>query len=292
MVVGTYLGGRPVEYDEATGSFAVGGARVDLHQVRAYEAAGQLTWASPETAAWFASLPGHTSIPGASARKATRVPTWVKLLMPVVLLVLLLGSCVGLVRCVDDAAARDKAILMDGGLTEGEAGLYVRENYDFTIDTAEFDREVRVLHLTDVFSKEHTVIFMDNNQLWLKPGESTWVDESDEAKASAREVLAAFLRIQDDPKDTTPGTTSKEILARLGAAERKLKAYKPTDENGQLIKDNLESSIQLFKFEAEFLGLSKSDGEPGQEMARQAEESYQSAVGRLLKAQVLYAEYR
>jgi len=58
MELGTYIDGRPLTYVESTGTFLVGEAPVSADQVRAYEAASQLTWARPDIAEWF-----HRSFP-------------------------------------------------------------------------------------------------------------------------------------------------------------------------------------------------------------------------------------
>ena len=46
MVIGKYTDGRDLSYDEASGKFAVGDAEVTIDQVRGYDVAGQITWAS------------------------------------------------------------------------------------------------------------------------------------------------------------------------------------------------------------------------------------------------------
>jgi hypothetical protein len=53
MIVGTYIDGRAVDYDETARAFSVGGTPVSPAQVRSYVAAGQLTWVSTEMGAWF-----------------------------------------------------------------------------------------------------------------------------------------------------------------------------------------------------------------------------------------------
>lgn len=62
MQLGTYVDGRPLSYDDTTGMFLVGEAPVTADQVRAYEAAGQLSWTRPDVAEWF-----HRSFPVAPA---------------------------------------------------------------------------------------------------------------------------------------------------------------------------------------------------------------------------------
>lgn len=58
MQLGTYADGRGLTYDEVTGTFRIGEAHVTAEQVRGYEAAGQLVWATADIATWF-----HTSFP-------------------------------------------------------------------------------------------------------------------------------------------------------------------------------------------------------------------------------------
>ena len=56
MQVGTYVDGRELTYDEATGAFAVGGTTVTLAQVLEYDASGQIGWPSAEMRAWAHQL--------------------------------------------------------------------------------------------------------------------------------------------------------------------------------------------------------------------------------------------
>lgn len=53
MQVGVYSDGRQLSYDEASGQFTVGDAQVTPQQVAAYDASGQLAWATPESRTWF-----------------------------------------------------------------------------------------------------------------------------------------------------------------------------------------------------------------------------------------------
>ncbi len=55
MLIGTYVDGRPLTYNESDGSFAVAGVSVTPGQVRAYGQAGHLDWATPAIATWFAT---------------------------------------------------------------------------------------------------------------------------------------------------------------------------------------------------------------------------------------------
>jgi len=94
MQLGTYVDGRPLNYDETTGAFQVGEAPVTADQVRAYEAAGQLTWTRPDMAAWF-----HRSFPVAPASAdKPRNPALVVVIVVVVLAVLLF--CCGILTAI------------------------------------------------------------------------------------------------------------------------------------------------------------------------------------------------
>jgi len=67
MQLGTYVDGRPLTYVETTGTFLVGEAPVTAEQVRAYEAAGQLTWTQADMAEWF-----HRSFPVAAPTEKSK----------------------------------------------------------------------------------------------------------------------------------------------------------------------------------------------------------------------------
>ena len=56
MQVGTYIDGRELTYDQATGGFAVGGTPVTLAQVLEYDASGQIQWPSADMRAWAHQL--------------------------------------------------------------------------------------------------------------------------------------------------------------------------------------------------------------------------------------------
>ncbi|MEI7814714.1 MAG: FxLYD domain-containing protein [Coriobacteriia bacterium] len=76
MELGKYFDGRPLTYDESTGTFRVGEAAVSAEQVRGYAAAAQITWANPDMAFWFGrSFPGSAvpspAQPAAGAAPAT-----------------------------------------------------------------------------------------------------------------------------------------------------------------------------------------------------------------------------
>lgn len=52
MNVGTDNDGRPITYDEATRSFAIGGIATTIDRLVAYDRGGQVTWASDEIRSW------------------------------------------------------------------------------------------------------------------------------------------------------------------------------------------------------------------------------------------------
>jgi phage baseplate assembly protein gpV len=104
MQVGTYSDGRPLNYDEATHSFDVGGTAVTSSDVMAYDDAGQVSWVNPETRTWartyFAAPPVGVPQPQVRTvdavpvtREPKKFPTWV-VVVAVVAAVLMLGCCV------------------------------------------------------------------------------------------------------------------------------------------------------------------------------------------------------
>lgn len=56
MVIGSYIDGRILDYDEELYQFSIGGTLVSLPDVRAYDAAGQITWGMPEQREWLRTL--------------------------------------------------------------------------------------------------------------------------------------------------------------------------------------------------------------------------------------------
>lgn len=56
MRLGSYVDGRHVSYDESSGQFDIGGARVTVEQVLEYDAFGQIEWSSDEIRAWAEGL--------------------------------------------------------------------------------------------------------------------------------------------------------------------------------------------------------------------------------------------
>ena len=94
MQLGTYIDGRALSYNETTGMFLVGEAPVTSDQVRAYEAAGQLTWAQPDIAEWF-----HRSFPVAPASAGKpRNPALVAIIVVAVLVMLMF--CCGILTAI------------------------------------------------------------------------------------------------------------------------------------------------------------------------------------------------
>ncbi|MEI7814715.1 MAG: hypothetical protein WCJ13_07980 [Coriobacteriia bacterium] len=67
MELGGYFDGRPLTYDESTGTFKVGDTPASADQVRDYAAVGQVVWASPEFATWFASTFPAPVVPAPAA---------------------------------------------------------------------------------------------------------------------------------------------------------------------------------------------------------------------------------
>jgi hypothetical protein len=69
--IGRYVDGRPLTYDQVGGGLWIGDVAVTVDQVRGYSAAQQITWASPDSAAWFDTrFPAFNSAsPAAPARR-------------------------------------------------------------------------------------------------------------------------------------------------------------------------------------------------------------------------------
>jgi hypothetical protein len=63
MQIGTYVDGRPFEFDETTCTMRIGTSTITIAQLLGWDQAGQVTWASPETRAWAVAqvqAPGKT----------------------------------------------------------------------------------------------------------------------------------------------------------------------------------------------------------------------------------------
>ena len=95
MKVGEYADGRDVDYDEASGQFAVGGLPVTTDQVLVYDGSEQIKWSSDETRDWARALgaPAAATVSAVSAvadaapeKKGwfTRLPMWGKILFVLV----------------------------------------------------------------------------------------------------------------------------------------------------------------------------------------------------------------
>lgn len=52
MEIARYIDGRPLTYDEGTGSLSIGGSPVTIEQVINYDYAGHLTWVGAEPREW------------------------------------------------------------------------------------------------------------------------------------------------------------------------------------------------------------------------------------------------
>ena len=129
MQLGTYVDGRPLNYDETTGAFVVGEAPVTADQVRAYDAAGQLTWTRPDIAEWF-----HRSFPVAPASASKpRNPALIVIIVVAVLGVLLF--CCGILAAIAipvfssaQGGAETKTCYANERTIEGAALIYQEDN--------------------------------------------------------------------------------------------------------------------------------------------------------------------
>ena len=77
MIIGTYIDGRPLEYDESHYQFSVGGTPVSLPAVRSYDAQGQIAWSMTEQRDWMYSIDEAAFVrahEAAVAQTATAVP--------------------------------------------------------------------------------------------------------------------------------------------------------------------------------------------------------------------------
>ncbi len=132
MQLGTYVDGRPLTYNEATGGFLVGEAPVTADQVRAYEAAGQLTWTQPDMAEWF-----HRSFPVAPASADKPKNTAVIAVAVVVVCLFLFFVCgilVAIAIPVFNASkmnAQKKQCYANERTIEGAALIYQADNDEF-----------------------------------------------------------------------------------------------------------------------------------------------------------------
>lgn len=84
MKVGEYADGKEVDYEEASGQFAVGGLPVTVDQVLVYDAAEQIKWVSDEMRDWARGIavPAAADASGPVEKRGwfTRLPMWGKVL--------------------------------------------------------------------------------------------------------------------------------------------------------------------------------------------------------------------
>jgi len=128
MQLGTYVDGRPLTYVETTGTFLVGEAPVTADQVRAYAAAGQLTWTQPDVAAWF-----YRSFPVPAAAEKTKNTAVIAIVVVAVCMLLLFvcGILVAIAIPVFNAAkmnALTKSCYANERTIEGAALTYQADN--------------------------------------------------------------------------------------------------------------------------------------------------------------------
>lgn len=92
MQVGRFVDGHDVTYDEQAGVFSIGGAAVTLDAMRGYAAANQITWASPDTDAWFRNT-FTDAVPVVKITNKAGLPRWAIVLIVLGGLALLVGAC-------------------------------------------------------------------------------------------------------------------------------------------------------------------------------------------------------
>lgn len=98
MDLGKFTDGRGIEYDQEASIFIVAGAEMPVEQVKAAVATGEITWASPEIAAWFASAfgaypPPQPKLAGVKPKKLWYKRWWVWAVA--VLLLISIGNALG-----------------------------------------------------------------------------------------------------------------------------------------------------------------------------------------------------
>jgi len=127
MQLGTYIDGRPVTYDQSTGTFLVGQAPVTAEQVRSYEAAQQLTWVNADVAAWF-----RTSFPAPGQGKSEKGPVIaIVAVVAIFIIVFVCGILVAIAIPVFNAAklnAQTKSCYANERMIEGAALTYQADN--------------------------------------------------------------------------------------------------------------------------------------------------------------------
>jgi len=70
MIVGTYIDGRSLGYDESLYRFSVGTVPVSFQDVHAYDAAGQISWLTDELRTWFHSIDANAFAQAAAQASA------------------------------------------------------------------------------------------------------------------------------------------------------------------------------------------------------------------------------
>jgi competence protein ComGC len=124
MELGRYADGRALSYDEGTGTFAVGQAPVSAEDVRRYAGAGQITWASPDTAAWF-----HRSFPPTRKKGGAGIAI---MIVGICFVLLFVCGIFAAIAIPTFSAARDKAqaksCYANERLIEGAAQSYKAES--------------------------------------------------------------------------------------------------------------------------------------------------------------------
>lgn len=74
MQIGSYVDGRPLNYDEASQQFDIGGAIVSAQDIRQYDQASQIGWATEDLRSWVYQVADHTGAPGAQSPQASGHP--------------------------------------------------------------------------------------------------------------------------------------------------------------------------------------------------------------------------
>ncbi len=96
MQLGAYIDGRPLNFDENRGTFDISGAPVTAEEVKAWDAAQQIVWASDAAKVEFTRLSLMT------APATTTAPSKAGLSVKVIAILAILGLCVvcGLVNAI------------------------------------------------------------------------------------------------------------------------------------------------------------------------------------------------
>lgn len=78
MELGRYVDGRSLSYDETKSAFTIEGTPVGLEQIRGWDGAGQIEWASDQIAAWFRTSFPAPAQPGVTLDAAVARKPWFK----------------------------------------------------------------------------------------------------------------------------------------------------------------------------------------------------------------------